>query len=129
MSDAGIVYQYVQATKFRANAVGCGIYGRLIDYIQLNCATIAFDAPGRFLTPLKIARTHKQGETVPRKALRDLQADSLIGPGDQGDAVNRTAKARPRCSLHRCTIRQVIHAEQLRFARVARKAMDRRAAT
>jgi hypothetical protein len=40
---------------------------------------------GGGLAALKIARTDEDGEVLRGQLLCDLEADPLIGPGDQGD--------------------------------------------
>ena len=48
---------------------------------------VSVDSLGRFLSPRQVARTDEDGEVFCGQLLCDLQADPLIGPGDQGDAL------------------------------------------
>ena len=85
--DARVVDQQVEAAKLLADALRCGGDRSPIRHVELERDGARPDLLGRGLTALEIARPDQHGEAVRHEFLGDLKSDSLIGSGDQGDAI------------------------------------------
>jgi hypothetical protein len=77
--------EHVKAAKFLADALRRSGDRRLVRHVELERAGVRPDLPGRGLAAYEIARPDQHSEAVAYEILCDLKADSLIGPGYQGD--------------------------------------------
>ena len=81
--DGRILNQHVEAAELVANALRRRRNRFVISYIQLHSVGIRADTVSRRQTLLEIARSNQNGESVRHEVSRDLQADTLIGAGDE----------------------------------------------
>jgi hypothetical protein len=84
--DSRVLDEYVEAAKLRADALRRGGDRRPIRHVELERDGAGPNPLGRDLAALEIARPDQHSESVRRELLCDLKTDSLIRPGDQGDA-------------------------------------------
>ena len=109
MRDARVVHEHVETAELLPDALCRGGGGGLIRDIELERAGIGSDGLRGLIPMLEVARSNQHGEAARREILRNLKADSLVGPGDQGDEfVLHGNSFLRRCganssSLARCT--------------------------
>jgi hypothetical protein len=85
--DGRVVDEDVEAAEVPADAFGRrGDRVRIRD-VELKSVSVGSDALRGRLALLEVARPDEHGEAVLRQLLCDLQADSLVGSGDQGDGL------------------------------------------
>ena len=58
-----------------------------IRHVELERAGVSGDGLGRLFPAREVARADEDGEVLCGELLCDLEADSLIGSRDQGDAL------------------------------------------
>lgn len=75
----------VEATEFGPNAIRARGNGCLIRYVELDGASIRSDALGRHLAEFEVARADQDGQAAGREVFRNLQTDSFVRPGHEGD--------------------------------------------
>ena len=85
MCDPCVVDEHIQAAELLLYALGrCGD-GRLIRDIKWYRTGIPLDALGCSLSTLEVARADHDREAMSGEIFGDLEADALVGSGDEGD--------------------------------------------
>ncbi len=85
MRDGGVVDEDIEPAKLLADALRRGGDRSLIRHVELERAGVRPNLLRRGLAAFEIARPDKHYKAMRREIFCDLKADSLIGPGDQGD--------------------------------------------
>jgi hypothetical protein len=84
--DGRVLDKQIEAAKRFANLFRGRSNRRLIRYIELERGGTPSNFFGRGLAPRYIAGAKEYGDAICHEFLRDLQTDTLIGAGDEGDA-------------------------------------------
>jgi hypothetical protein len=87
--DAGVLDQQVQPAKIVANALGCGGNRRQVGDVELDSEGRRADLLCRCLAFGEVPRPDEDSDAAGGKFLGDLEADALIGAGNEGDAMTR----------------------------------------
>ena len=82
-----VLNEYVEAAKLLADALRRGGDRSPIGHVELKRDGALPDPFGCCLAALEIARADEHRKAVCHELFGDLKADSLIGSGDQGDAL------------------------------------------
>jgi hypothetical protein len=89
--DRGVVDEQVEAAKLLVDALCRSGDRSLISHVDLQGKSARPDLLCGRLTTFEVARSHQYSEAVRDEFLCYLQSDTLIGSGDQGNAIGSLA--------------------------------------
>ena len=86
LETAGIVDQQVEAAEFGADALGGRGNRGGVGHVDLDGNGPCPDGLGGGFAFFGVARAEQDGDAIGDEFPGELEADALIGPGDEGDA-------------------------------------------